>query len=125
MAGVGEKADEPHVKSRLDPLSLRPGWHSTEVPFTDWIGKKGRDGRLYQRKDTVWCECKVDGDEITVTDRHGLRTIPHGFYYFRTKPDQPFPWIISERIWIKRMLDHAEVEDICREHGVMAQELEE
>ena len=124
-AGIGEKADETHVKSRLGPLSLRPGWHSTSVPFTDWIGRKGRDGRLYQRKDTVLCECEVDGDEVTVTDCHGLRTIPHGFYYFRTKPDQPFPWIISERIFIRRVLDHAQVEEICKKHGVLAQGLEE
>ena len=125
MAGIGEKADETHVKSRLGPLSLRPGFHSTEVPFTDWIGKKGKDGRLYQRKDTVWCECEVDGEEVAVRDRRGLRTIPHGFYYFRTKPKQPFPWIISERIFIRRILESAEVEIICREHGVIAQGLED
>ena len=55
-AKVGELADASHVKSRLGPLSLRPGFHSTEVPFTDWIGKREGD-RLVQRPDTVWCEC--------------------------------------------------------------------
>jgi hypothetical protein len=65
----------------------------------------------------------VDGDEITAP--HGLRTIPEGWYYFKTKPGQPFPWIISKRIFIKRLLTHGEVEDICRAHGVEAQRMEE
>ena len=120
-AGIGEKADEGHVRSLIGPLSLRPGWHSTEVPFTDWIGKKGKDGSLYQRPDTVWCECEVDGKEEAVTGRYGKRTLPKDWYYFRTKAKQPFPWIISNRIRIIRKLDHAEVEDICRRHGVTAQ----
>ena len=64
-AKVGELADASHVKSRLGPLSLRPGFHSTEVPFTDWIGKREGD-RLVQRPDTVWCECKVTGEEEQV-----------------------------------------------------------
>jgi hypothetical protein len=34
-AGVGELVDLRHVKSKLGPLALRPGFHSTEVPFTD------------------------------------------------------------------------------------------
>ncbi len=124
-AGIGERVDETHVKSRLGPLYLHPGFHSCEVPFTDWIGSRGPDGKLYQRSDTVWCECEVDGSEVTVTDRYGLRTIPEGWYYFRTKAGQPFPWVISKRIFIKRMLTHAEVEEICREHGVEAQKMEE
>ena len=55
---------------RRNRLALRSGFHSTKVPFTDWIGKKGPDGRLYQRKHTVWCECEVDGDVEIVTDRN-------------------------------------------------------
>ena len=123
-AHVGELADESHVRSRLGPLALRPGWHSCSVPFTDWIGSKGDDGRLYQRKDTVWCECEVEGNQIQVSNRNGLRTIPHGWYFFRTKAQQPFPWIISNRIRINRKLTHTEVEEICREHGAQAQEME-
>ena len=122
-AGIGEKADEGHVWSRLGLLALRPGFHSTEVPFTDWIGKRQGEG-LVQRKGTVWCECEVEGKEQSVTDRHGLRTIPQDYYYFRTRPRQPFPWIISNRIRINRLLSHEEVEAICREHGVEAQEME-
>ena len=125
-AGIGELADERHVKSPvLGKLALRPGFHSCEVPFTDWIGKRSEDGTLIQRKDTVWCECEVEGNEVEVTDRWGLTTIPDGWYYFKTKPKQPFPWIISDGIFIRRKLTHAEVQDICRKHGVKAQEMEE
>ena len=123
-AGIGELADERHVKSRLGPLALRPGFHSTEVPFTDWIGKRQGDA-LVQRKDTVWCECEVEGEQIFPTERYGLRTIPCGFYYFCTKPNQPFPWIISNRIKINRILSHDEVAQICWDHGVEAQKMED
>lgn len=122
-AKVGELVDATHVKSRLGSLALRPGFHSTRVPFTDWIGKKGKDGKLYQKPDTVWCECEVDGDEVLVNQRNGLRTIPDGWYYFKTKAKQPFPWIISNRIFIKRVLTHDEVEQICVENGTHAQPL--
>ncbi|MDO5456318.1 MAG: hypothetical protein Q4F25_05320 [Eubacteriales bacterium] len=123
-AGIGELVDETHVRSRLGSLALRPGFHSTEVPFTDWIGKR-QGSRLVQRKGTAWCECEVEGREQVVTDRHGLKTLPSDWYYFRTKPNQPFPWIISNRIKINRILSHAEVEAICSAHGVRAQDMEE
>ena len=124
-AGIGELADEKHVKSKLGALALRPGFHSCEVPFTDWIGKKSPDGTFVQRNDTVWCECEVTGRQQLVTDRNGLRVLPSDWYYFKTKPDQPFPWIISNRIFIRRKLSHAEVEEVCRLHGVTAQKMEE
>ena len=120
-AEVGQLADATHVKSRLGPLALRPGFHSCEVPFTDWIGRKGSDGRLYQRQETVWCECTVDGNQLHVSERNGLKTIPEGWYYFRTKPGQPFPWIISDSIRIERILKRSEVESICEANGVQAQ----
>ena len=124
-ASIGELADSTHVKSPgIGKLSLRPGWHSCTVPFTDWIGKK-QGGTLVQRKDTVWCECEVDGEQVFPTARNGLRTIPEGWYYFRTKPGQPFPWIISDRIRINRILSRAEVEKLCRDHGVEAQRMED
>ena len=115
-AGVGELVDPTHVKSKLGPLALRPGFHSTEVPFTDWIGKR-QGGVLVQRQGTVWCECEVDGQQEHPSERNVKRTLPEDWYYFRTKPNQPFPWIISNKIKIKRVLDHAEVEAVCREHG--------
>ena len=120
-AEVGQLADENHVRSRLGPLALRPGFHSCEVPFTDWIGRKGRDGKLYQRQETVWCECEVDGKRLQVNERRGLRTIPQGWYYFRTKPGQLFPWVISGSILIRRILRRSEVEALCDANGVQAQ----
>ena len=122
-ASIGELADEKHVKSKLGPLALRPGFHSTEVPFTNWIGKKVGD-ELVQRKDTVWCECEVEGTEEEVIGRYGLKRIPSDWYYYKTRPNQPFPWIISNRILIKRIISNEEVQKICRENGVEAQKVE-
>ncbi len=123
-AGIGEKIDEGHVKGRCGPLSLRPGFHSTRIPFTDWIGKKDVEGKLRQRHDTVWCECEVEGREQKVTDKNGLRVLPEDWYLFKTNAKQKEPWIISNRILIKRILSREEVESICRAHGITAQEME-
>lgn len=123
-AGIGELWDDKHVKSRLGPLALRPGFHSTEVPFTDWIGKR-QGNRLVQRKNTVWCECEVDGEQEFPEGKNGKTTIPYGWYYYQTRPNQPFPWIISRRIRIHRILSHDEVEAVCLEHGLEAQIMEE
>lgn len=122
-ANIGELADANHVRSRTgNLLRLRPGFHSCRIPFTDWIGKRGNDGKLYQRPDTVWCECEVEGREQIVKDRAGLRVLPSDWYYFRTNPGQKDPWIISNRIRISRILTHDEVKRICKSHGVKAQE---
>ncbi len=123
-ARIGEKLDDTHVKGRCGPLSLRPGFHSTRIPFTDWIGKKGPGGVLFQKKDTVWCECEVDGKEQIVSDKNGLRELPTDWYYFKTNPRQRDPWIISNRIRIRRILSRAEVEEICRSYGLTAQPME-
>ena len=122
-ASVGEIIDATHVKANGcgGKLSLRPGFHSTLVPFTDWIGKRGPDGTLWQRPATVWCECKVDGHQQVVIDRYGLRTIPEDWYFFKSNVKQKDPWIISNRIFIRRILTHNEVKQICREHGITAQ----
>ncbi len=124
-AVVGEKADQTHVKASGcgGKLSLRPGFHSTKIPFTDWIGKRMPDGSLAQRKDTVWCECEVDGDQIVVTDRNGLREMPNGWYYFKTNSKQKDPWIISNKIKINRILSNEEVESICNSFGIKAQKI--
>lgn len=121
-AEIGELSDSSHVKSRIGPLALRPGFHSTEVPFTDWIGKKASDGRLFQRPDTVWCECEIRGNQLEA-DRKGLKEIPDGWYFFKTKANQPHPWIISKEIMINRILDQDEVKEICSNYGIKAQEI--
>lgn len=122
-AGCGELVDPTHVKASGagGKLSLRPGFHSTLMPYTDWIGKRMPDGTLAQRQNTVWCECEVFGDQLEVKSKTGLRTIPRGWYFFKTNTKQKEPWIISEVLLIKRILSNAEVEEICEQHGIKAQ----
>lgn len=125
FAQIGELADETHVKASGcgGKLSLRPGFHSTRIPFTDWIGKKQPDGTLAQRADTVWCECEVEGKEIEVKERYGLRELPNGFYFFKTNAKQVDPWIISDKIKINRILTNDEVAKICFANGIEPQKV--
>lgn len=123
IAGTGERVDETHVKASGcgGKLSLRPGFHSTSVPFTDWIGKKMPDGTLVQRKDTVWCECEVIGKQLFV---NGSRELLDGWYYFRTNAKQKDPWIISKLLKIVRVLSREEVESVCRNNDIEPQRME-
>ena len=120
-ASTGEKADDTHVKSRLGALSLRPGFHSTTIPFTDWIGKRDADGKLRQRKDTVWCECEVDGEQLECKEKNGFRELQNGWYYFKTNSRQESPWIISNLLKINKILSNDEVASICRGFGIEPQ----
>ena len=123
-AHVGEKADATHVKAKhLSRLALRPGFHSTRLPFTNWIGKRQADGTLAQSKDTVWCECEVEGNQLEVTNRYGSRELLDGWYYFRTNSKQKEPWIISNRLKINRVLSNDEVAKICRSKGIEPQRI--
>ncbi len=122
-ANVGPLSDEKHVKARIGGggvLSLRPGFHSTDVPFADWIGVRVGD-KLYQRPTDVWVECEVPGQEIIVTKKNGLQEVPDGWYRFKTNAKQIRPWIISGKIKINKVLSHEEVKDICLRHGLQAQ----
>jgi len=123
-SGCGAKVDDTHVKASGcgGKLSLRSGFHSTKIPFTDWIGKKSEDGTLLQREDTVWCECEVKGNEVESPGRYGYREIPKNkWYYFRTNSKQKDPWIISDWLKINRILNHDEVKNICAANGIVAQ----
>ena len=124
VAGCGVRVDATHVKASGcgGKLSLRPGFHSTMVPFTDWIGKKMADGTLAQRNDTVWCECEVDGEERWI--QGGSRELVDGWYRFKTNAKQKDPWIISNHIKINRILERVEVETLCWMHGLTAQKME-
>ena len=125
-ANVGQTGkDDRHVKSRIGDLSLRPGFHSTLVPFSDWIGKRADDGTLLQRKDTVWAECTIVGPELQVAARNGLPTMPDGWYRFKTNSKQRDPWIISNTLRIDRILTGAEVDEICKSFGLIPQRREE
>ena len=124
-AQSGEKIDDTHVKASGcgGKLSLRPGFHSTKIPFTDWIGKKGTNGKLMQRPDTVWCECEVSGKQLECKEKNGYRELQNGWYFFRTNSKQIDPWIISNKIKINRMLSNEEVAMICRSKGIEPQEV--
>lgn len=125
-AEVGELKDETHVKAKGcgGSLSLRPGYHSTYVPYTDWIGKRSDDGTLLQKKNTVWCECEVSGKEQIVTERNGLRHLPKSWYRFKTNTKQKTPWVISDNIKIIKVLSDEEVATICKANGYEPQKKE-
>ena len=91
IAGCGELVDETHVKASGcgGKLRLRSGYHSTMIPFTDWIGKKQDDGTLIQSKDTVWCECEFKGKQIESKTKNGHDIIPNNAWYlFKTNTKQ-------------------------------------
>lgn len=124
----GELVDETHVKASGcgGKLALRSGFHSTDIPVTDWIGKKQEDGTLAQRKDTVWCECEVRGNQIESKTKNGYRIIPENSYYFyKTNSKQEDPWIISDWIKVVKVLSNDEVAEICRANGKEPQRLAE
>ena len=121
-AGCGELVDEKHVKASGcgGKLSLRPGFHSTLTPFTDWIGKR-INGMLVQRKDTVWCRCLVRGKEISVAAKNGSPVLLHGWYRFKTNAKQKEPWIISDELMILEMMEGEEVDRVCQMYGIEPQ----
>lgn len=105
-------------------LRLRSGWHSTGIPFTDWIGEKQDDGTLAQRKDTVWCECEVKGTEIESKTKNGYDIIPDdSYYFFRTNSKQTDPWIVSDWLKVVKKLSNDEVAEICRSNGIEPQKI--
>ena len=119
-AEMGPLADDKHVKSKLGNLSAKhPGFHCTKIPFTDWIGVKTNEG-LVRRKNNVWVECEVKGNEVEPDWYH----IPDGFYYFRTNSKQKDPWIIARYIKLLRVLSDEEVASVCRAHGIEPQRKE-
>ena len=124
----GILVDETHVKARgcSGKLRLRSGWHSTNIPFTDWIGEKQDDGTLAQRKDCVWCECEIKGTEIESKTKQGYDIIPDdSYYFFRTNSKQIDPWIISDWMRVNKILSNDEVAEICRANGKEPQKLAE
>ena len=120
----GELVDETHVKASGcgGKLRLRSGFHSTDIPFTDWIGEKQDDGSLAQRANTVWAECEIRGAEIESKTKDGYDIIPEDtYYYFKTNTKQERPWVISDWMKVNRILSNAEVAEICRANGIEPQ----
>lgn len=122
----GELVDDTHVKASGagGKLRLRSGFHSTDVPFTDWIGERQDDGTLAQRKDCVWCECEVRGTEVEAKTKNGYDIVPEDSYYFyKTNTKQKRPWVISDWIKINKILDARQIADICHSMGIEPQKL--
>ena len=134
IAQPGPRTESGKVRSKLGELAYRPGWHLTEIPLADHIGKRQPDGRLFQAKDTVWCEVEY-ADQIDYnraaqsrsTNKRDqcLRCIPvNGFYWYQTNPNAKVRWIIAGAITVKRILSNAEVADLCHAAGYEPQPLE-
>jgi len=134
------KAPEPtergKVKARkLGELAYRPGWHLTTLPLANHIGKKQPNGKLYQAKDTVWCEVEYE-DENDYTELAKAQSkdpkkqcfthlIINGFYYYTTNASASVPWLISSAIIVRRILTNEEVAKICRDNGFEPQPISE
>lgn len=130
-ASTGVMKSNGKVKSKLGDLAYRPGWHCCEVPFADHIGTRQPDGKLYQSRDTVWCEVEIS-DKIDYTivamsvsknkrDQY-LKYIPaDGYYWYQTNPNAKVRWLISGSIVVKKILTPEEVKIICNNFGIEPQ----
>lgn len=137
-AEEGERKDNGKVKSRLGDLAYRPGFHITDLPFTDWIGKRMEDGTLAMKPGTVWVEVEycVDKNYNPEARERGWRGgrwarqraqldyIPKGgFYDYYTNSKQEYPWHICGEMRVIRIVPNDEVATICRAHGVEPQKV--
>ena len=116
-----------------------------EEELTTYKGKtykNKKDGNTYPMNlfpyNFVWAECEVAADHDYQLDamalgvnkngsfvrtQAGLPYVPtDGYYKYRTNADpNTAPWIISGAIKVNRILDDAEVAEICAQHGVTPQ----
>ncbi len=138
FAKEGERKESGKVKSKLGELAYRPGLHLTDIPFTDWIGKRQPDGTLAMKPDTVWVEVVYNAEHNYTPEarengwragrwarqRAQLDRIPQeGFYYYFTNSKQERPWIIASEMYITRILSNEDVAEICRENGIEPQKI--
>lgn len=137
-AKCGEQTENGKVKSKLGELAYRPGWHITEFPLADHIGKRSEDGTLVQTKDTVWCEVEISDEinytpQVLVTKKDGtvnypksyMKEIPtNGYYWYTTNPNAKCRWLIAGAIKVTKILTNEEVDKICRLNGITPQRRE-
>lgn len=134
-AKEGIRTERGKVKTKLGELAFRPGFHLTEIPFADHIGKKQPNGKLYQAKDTVWCEVEYeDSYDYTFLAKEQSNQkkyqcfdhiMPNGFYWYTTSPNAKVNWLISSAIVVKKILTNEEVKKICADYGIEAQPISE
>lgn len=118
LAEEGKKNAKGKVIARkLNPLSYRPGWHSSNKPYFKHITSAyNSDGTL--AKGFAICECTVEGNDCTEkAQQRGkgynacFKSLDDpdfdGYYEFRTnvnaKKDQV--WIISDNLTINRIIE--------------------
>jgi hypothetical protein len=129
------KSGGPMVKSKLGPLSYRPGWHAGDIPLATHIGaKQDKSSPIIGRKeDEVWAEVDVAADDNgryqKEADANGTRPngkfvvgdadikyMPeNGMYRYKTNPNMTGQWIISGSMKINRILSESEVNKILHE----------
>lgn len=127
------------VKSKLGPLTLRPGWHSGDLPIATHIGGKSSptlNRPDYRPSNQVWAEVEIPADvnwqdeahrraRITKSGKMDAKTahitdqVPYGGHYkYKTNPNMTGEWVISGEMKVNRILTDEEVEAINRKFGV-------
>lgn len=105
------------------PMALRAGWHASDYPVALHIGEKANPADTkpsYRPANQVWCECLIDGEEITENiPKNGFRDVPAGkFYRFKTNPNMLEWWIIADKLKVVKILSDAEVKQINSARGI-------
>ena len=128
VAKEGMRDQNGKIKSKLGPLAYRPGWHLSEAPYAPHIGMKENGKIRYMKPDTVWAMCLVNAtNDYTVQAKaNGMRngkfdprkacltTLPeNGFYWFNTNPSAFGNWLITDGIFVLKVLTDEETERIC------------
>jgi len=129
MGGADPKKPT-HVKSKLGPLAMRPGWHSGDLPVATHIGGKSQPGLNkpdHRPAHQEWAEVEhpADHDWQSVANSRGKGKHAHitdqvpngGHYRYKTNPNMTGNWIISGQMKVNRILPHHEVEAINKKHG--------
>ena len=132
-AKEGERTPDGKVKSRLGKLAYRPGWHiNEELPYVQHIYSV-HNGIKTLKDCCVWAEVEYNGRsyqeeaDIAGMNKHGiiirgnayLKEIPVGGYYrYKTSPNMYGTWIIAGEIRVTRIMDDAEVYQMCENAGL-------
>ncbi len=134
VAAKPTKTGNERVKSKIGPLSFRPGFHSGDLPLATHIGPKQDNGIRQRRFNEVWAEIeiKTDIDYQAEANENGrnkkgkiiavnadIKKIPvNGFYRYKTNPAMTGTWIISGEMKIKKVLTENEVNAILKKNNV-------
>ena len=133
-AKAGELAEDgKHVKSKLGDLAYRPGWHlNDDAPHVEHIYSRGKDGKKYMKKGTIWAEVEYRGENLQeLADSMGkqprdkcLRYVPNGYYRYKTSAQMRGSWVICGEMKVNRILTDDEVKELCKKIGLVPLERE-